>query len=60
MPVSGMGVTYNAVAELQLDLGNGRFQRALPLTDVDGYDLCHVYDHSFPLRSKAPKEMKHR
>lgn len=34
---------YDAVAELQLDLGNGRFQCALPLADIDGYHLCHAH-----------------
>ena len=46
VPISGVGVPHDAVAELQLDFRNLPLDGSLFLADVDGYHLCHVH-HSF-------------
>mgnify|MGYP000786179284 CR=1 FL=1 len=43
VPVTGMGVPHDAVAQFQFNFRNGLFQRSLFLTDIDGYDPCHGF-----------------
>ena len=38
---------------------NNRIQNMFYLFLLITIFIAHYYDHSFPLRSKAPKEMKH-
>ena len=48
VPVSGMGVTHDAVVQLQLDLRNGMLLGSFLFADIDGYDRGQG-THSFIL-----------
>ena len=43
VPVPGVGVPHDAVAQLQLNFRYRRFDGSLFLADVDGQNPCHDY-----------------
>ena len=57
------GGAQNRVQLALLQLAAGAPQKGLlaivGVRQVDKFQKAHGYDHSFPLRSKAPKRMKH-